>query len=176
LQLGDGVLFGTPLGPSAALSVDVRVRDAARQTVSASHRLVVRPAAAAGDATEWTPQRVADELHAQAVAAHGADLDVAATRARIALLDARLARRRRDRAEIAAAILATATAGVLMSLLIGGLALALAGAALLYTAGPLLLVPARRAEIERLRALLDCGRVDCPRCRRDSADTRFSAS
>ena len=101
LQLGDGLLFGTPLGPSAVLSLDLRVRDSARQTVSASFRLVVRPAAAAGDATEWTPERLADEQHAQAVAAHEADVDVAATRARIAVLERRLARRpldaRRDR-------------------------------------------------------------------------------
>ena len=101
LQLGDGLLFGTPLGPSAALSLDLCVRDAARQTASASFALVVRPAAAAGDATEWTPERLADEQHAQAVAAHEADVDVAATRARIAVLERRVARRpldaRRDR-------------------------------------------------------------------------------
>jgi hypothetical protein len=176
LRLGDGLLFGTPLGPSAVRSVDVRVRDAARQTVSASHRLIVRPAAAAGDATEWTPERLADEQHVQAVAAHEADVDVAATRARIALLEARLARRRRDRAAIAATILAAATVGALLSLLIGVLAIALAGAALVYTIGPALLAPARRAEIERLRALLGCDRVDCPRCQRGSAYTRYSAS
>ncbi len=176
LRLGDGVLFGTPLGPSAVLSVDVRVRDAARRTVSASHRLVVRPAAAAGDATEWTPERLADEQHAQAVTAHEADIDVVATRARIALLGARLARRRRDRAAIAAAILAATTAGALLSWLIGVFAIALAGAALVYAIGPALLAPARRAEIERLRALLGCGRADCPRCHRESAHTRPSAS
>ena len=67
---GDGLLFGTPLGPSAAPPVEVRVRDAARQTASVSLPLVVRPAAAAGDATEWTPERLAEEHHAQAVAAH----------------------------------------------------------------------------------------------------------
>jgi hypothetical protein len=176
LRLGDGVLFGTPLGPSAALSVNVHVHDAARQTVSASHRLVVRPAAAAGDATEWTPERLADEQHAQAVTAHEADIDVVATRARIALLGARLARRRRDRAAIAAAILAATTAGALLSLLIGVFAIAPAGAALVFTIGPALLAPARRAEIERLRALLGCRRADCPRCHRESAHTRHSAS
>jgi hypothetical protein len=176
LQLGDGVLFGTPLGPSAVLSVNVRARDAARQTVSASHRLVVRPAAAAGDATEWTPERLADEQHAQAVAAHEADVDVATTRARIGLLEARLARRRRDRAAIVAAILAATTVGALLSLLIGVLAIALAGAALVYTIGPALLAPARRAEIERLRALLGCGHVACPRCQRESAYTRDATS
>ena len=176
LQLGDGLLFGTPLGPSAVLAVDVRVRDAARQTVSASYRLVVRPAAAAGDATEWTPPRLADEQHAQAVAAHAADVDVAATRARIALLEARLARGRLDRAAIAAAILAVATLGALLSLLIGGLAIALPGAALVYTIGPAFLAPARQAEIERLRPLLGCGRVDCPRCQQGSAYTRDATS
>ena len=51
LQLGDGLLFGTPLGPSAVVSMDLRVRDAARQTASASLPLVVRPASAAGDAS-----------------------------------------------------------------------------------------------------------------------------
>ena len=96
LTLGDGVLFGTPLGPSAVLSLDVRVRDAARQTVTAAYRLVVRPAAAADDASEWSPERLADEQHALSVSAHEADVDVAATRARIALLEARLARRRLD--------------------------------------------------------------------------------
>ena len=100
-------------------SLDVRVRDSARQTVSASYLLVVRPAAAAGDASEWTPERLADEQHAQAVAAHEADVDVAATRARIAVLEARLARRRLDRAAITAAILAAAAVGELLSFLIG---------------------------------------------------------
>ena len=167
LQVGDGLLFGTPLGPSAALSVDVRVRDAARQTVSASFRLVVRPAAAAGDTSEWTPGRLADEQHAQAVAAHEADVDVAATRARIARLERRLARRPLDRAAIAAAILAAAAVGALLSLLIGVVAIALAGMALVSVTGPALLGPARRAEIERLRLLLGCGHVECPRCRRE---------
>ena len=169
LQLGDGVLFGTPLGPSAALSVDVRVRDAARQTVSASFRLVVRPATAAGDATEWTPERLADEQHARAVAAHEADVDVAATRARIAVLERRLARRPLDRAAIAAAILVAAAGAVLLSALVGVVAVALAGAALSYAIGPALLGPARRAELERLRPLLGCGHADCPRCQPASA-------
>ena len=146
LSLGDGVLFGTPLGPSAVLSLDVRVRDAARQTVTASYRLVVRPASAAGDASEWTPERLADEQHALAVTAHEADVDVAATRARIALLEARLAHRRLDRATIAAAILAAATVGTLLSFLIGTLAIVLAGVAIVYTIGPTLLAPSRRAE------------------------------
>jgi hypothetical protein len=164
LSVGDGLLFGTPLGPSAVLSLDVRVRDASRQTVTVSYRLVVRPAAAAGDASEWTPERLAVEQHALAVAAHEADVDVAATRARIALLEAHLAHRRLDRAAIAAAILAAATVGTLLSFLIGTLAVALAGAAMVYTIGPALLAPSRRAELEQLRPLLGCGRVDCPRC------------
>ena len=174
LTLGDGVLFGTPVGPSAVLSLDVRVRDAARQTVTASYRLVVRPAAAAGDASEWTPERLADEQHALAVSAHEADVDVAATRARIALLEARLARRRLDRAAIAAAILAAATVGTLLSFLIGTLAIVLAGVAIVYTIGPALLAPPRRAELEQLRPLLGCGRVDCPRCLRN--DPRAATS
>ena len=119
LQLGDGLLYGTPLGPSAVLSLDLRVRDAARQTASASFTLVVRPAAAAGDATEWTPERLADEQHAQAVAEHEADIDVAATRARIAVLERRLARRPLDPAGIAAAILVAAAVAALLSLLVG---------------------------------------------------------
>jgi hypothetical protein len=93
---------------------------------------------------------------------HAAGIDVAATRARIAALDAR---RTLDRATIAAALLAAATAAALLSLVVGWLAVAPAGAALLYALGPTLLAPARRAEAERLRALLGCGRVDCPRCR-----------
>ena len=168
LQLGDGLLFGTPLGPSAVLSLDVRVRDAARQTVSASYRLVVRPAAAAGDATEWTPERLADEQHAQAVAAHEVDRrggDASADRAAGTAPRAPRARR----AGIAAAILAAAAVAALLSLLMGVLAVALAAAALAYTIGPGLLAPSRRAELERLRRLLGCGRVDCPRCRRASA-------
>jgi hypothetical protein len=44
LELGDGLLFGTPLGPGAAVPVEVRVHDAARQTLSASFPLVVREA------------------------------------------------------------------------------------------------------------------------------------
>lgn len=169
LQLGDGLLFGTPLAPSAVLSVDVRVRDAARQTVSASLRLVVRPAAAAGDATEWTPERLADEQHARAAAAHEADVDVAATRARIAVLERRLARRPLDPDAIAAAILVATAGAALLSVLMGMVAIAFAGAPLVYAIGPALLGPARRAEIERLRALLGCGRVDCPRCQPESA-------
>jgi hypothetical protein len=161
LQLGDGVLFGIPLGPSAVLSVSVRVRDAARQTASACFELLVRPAEAAGDATRWTPARLADAQHAQAVAAHEADVDVAAARARIAVLERRLSRRPPDRAAIAAAILGAAA----LSVLLGGVAVALAGAALSYAIGPALLAPARRAELERLRALLGCGRAGCPRCR-----------
>jgi hypothetical protein len=164
LQLGDGLLFGTPLGPSAVQSVDVRVRDSARQSVSASFQLVVRPATARDDATEWTPERLAAEQHAQAVAAHEADADVAAIRARIAVLETRLARRALDRPAIAAAILAAAAVGTLLSVLIGVLAFALAGAALAYAIGPALLAPARRTELEALRPRLGCGRVDCPRC------------
>jgi hypothetical protein len=167
LQLGDGVLFGTPLGPSAVPSVHVRVRDSARQTVSASFRLVVRPASAAGDVSEWTPERLADEQHARGVAAHEADVDVAAMRARIAVLERRLARRPLDPGAIAASILVAAAGAVLLSTLVGVLAIALAAAALLYAIGPALLGPARRAEIERLRPLLGCGRVGCPRCRQD---------
>jgi hypothetical protein len=175
LRLGDGLLYGTPLGPSAVLSVDVRVRDAARQSVPMSFPLVVRPAAAAGDATEWTPARLADEQHAQAVAAHEADVDVAATRARIALLERRLARGPLEPAPIAAATLGAAVGAFLFSLFMGVVALALAGAALLYALGPALLRPGRRAEIEQLQALLGCGRVDCPRCR-PSATVRSTGS
>lgn len=163
MQLGDGLLFGTPLGPCAVVSVDVRVRDAARQTVSASWPLVVRPAAAAGDATQWTPERLADEQHAGAVAAHQAGVDVAHTRARIAVLERRLGLRSPDRGAIAAVILAAA----LLSALVGVVAIALSGAAVLYAIGPALLGPARRAEIERLSARLGCGRAGCPRCRPD---------
>ena len=152
LRLGDGVLYGTPLGPSAALSVDVRVRDSARQTASASFSLVMRPATAAADATRWTPERLADEQHALAVAAHEAGVDVAATRTRIAVLERRLARRPPDRAGIAAAILAAAAGALLLALLIGAVAIALAGAALLYAIGPALLGPARRAELDRLHS------------------------
>ena len=169
LQLGDGLLFGTPLGPSAVLPLDLRVRDAARQTASASFMLVVRPAAAAGDATEWTPERLADEQHAQAVAAHEADVDVAATRARIAVLERRLARRPLDSAGIAAAILVATAIAALLSFLVGVVAIALAAAALVYAIGPALLAPSRRAELERLRRLLGCGRADCPGCYRESA-------
>jgi hypothetical protein len=111
---------------------------------------------------------LADEQHAAAVAAHEAGSDAAATRARIALLQARLARPVPDRAAIAAAILAAAALASLLSWLIG----LLAGAALIYAIGPALLAPARRAELERLRGLLGCGRVDCARCRQDSAGTR----
>ena len=164
LQLGDGVLFGTPLGPSAATSVHVRVRDSARQSASAWFRLVVRPATAAGDATEWTPERLADEQHARAVAAHEADVDAAPTRTRIAVLERRLARRPLDPAAIAAAILFATAGAVLLSALMGAVAAALAGAALLYATGPALLGPARRAELERLRPLLGCGDADCTRC------------
>lgn len=164
LHLGDGLLFGTPLGPSAVLSVDLRVRDAARQTVSISCRLVLRPAWAAADSTEWTPERLADEQHAHAVTAHQTDVDVAATRARIARLERRLARRPLDAAGIAAAILVATTGATLLSLLIGVAGIALAGTALVYLVGPALRGPARRAEIARLRSLLGCGRVDCPRC------------
>jgi hypothetical protein len=167
LLLGDGLLFGTPVGPSAVLSVDVRVRDAARQTVSASWPLVVRPAAAAGDATQWTPERLADEQHAAAVAAHEAGVDVTGTRARIAVLHRRLARRSPDGAASAAVILAAAAGAVLLSLLVGVVAIALSGAAVLYATGPALLGPARRAEIERLSARLGCGRAGCRRCRPD---------
>ena len=169
LRLGDGVLFGTPLGPSAVMSVDLLVRDSARQAVSACFRLVVRPATAAGDATDWTPERLADEEHARAVAAHEADVDVAATRARIAALERRLTRRPLDPAAIAAAILVAAAGAVLLSALVGVVAAVLAGAALLYAIGPALLGPARRAEIERLRPLLGCGHADCPRCQPASA-------
>jgi hypothetical protein len=164
LQLGDGLLFGTPHGPSAVLSVDVRVRDAARQTACASFPLLVRPAAAAGDATQWTPERLAGEAHARAVAAHQAGVDVAATRARIALLERRLARRPPDRAAIAAAILGELAGAAVLSAFVGVTAIAPAGAALAYTIGPALLAPGRRAEIERLRARLGCGRAGCPRC------------
>jgi hypothetical protein len=148
--------------------VDVRVRDAARQTVSGSFRLVVRPAAAAGDATEWTPERLADEQHAQAVAAHEANVDVAATRARIAVLERRLARRPLEPAAVAAAILVAAAGACLLSLLMGVVAIGLAGAALLCAIGPPLLGPGRRVELERLRSRLGCGRVDCARCRPES--------
>ena len=164
LQLGDGLLFGTPLGPSAVVSLDLRVRDAARQTATASLPLVVRPAAAAGDESEWTPERLAGELHAQAVAAHEAGVDAAATRARIAVLERRLARRPLDPAGIAAAILVATAVAALLSLLVGVVAIAPAGAALAYAIGPALLGPARRAELERLRPLLGCGRAECPRC------------
>jgi hypothetical protein len=164
LQLSDGVIFGTPLGPSQACSLDVRVRDAARQSVCTSYTLVVRPATAAGDASEWTPERLADEQHAQAVAAHESGIDVAATRARIALLQARVTRGALDRAAIAAAILSATTAAWLLTSLIGPLSIALAGAALMYGIGPALLAPARRAELERLRSLLGCGCADCSRC------------
>ena len=170
LQLGDGLLYGTPLGPSAVLSLDLHVRDAARQTASASLTLVVRPATAAGDATEWTPERLADEQHALAVAEHEADIDVAATRARIAVLERRLARRPLDPAGIAAAILAATAVAALLSSLVGVVAIAIAGAALGYAIGPALLAPARRAELEWLRPFLGCGRPECPRCRRESAD------
>src|SRR3954452_23494230 len=169
LKLGDGLLFGTPQGPSAALSLRLRVRDAARQTASASLSLVVRPAAAAGDRTEWTAQRLADEQHAQAVAAHQADVDVAAARAQIAVLERRLARRSLDRAGIAAAILASAAGAALLSFLVGVLAIALAALALICAIGPALLGPARQAELERLQALLCCGRADCARCRQERA-------
>ena len=169
LQLGDGLLFGTPLGPSAALSVDVRVRDSARQTACASFQLVVRPATSAGDATEWTPERLADEQHARAVAAHEADIDGAALRARIAVLERRLARRPLDPSALAAAIIVAAAGAILLSVLMGLVAIALAAAALLYAIGPTLLGPTRRAEIERLRTLLGCGGVDCPRCQPESA-------
>jgi hypothetical protein len=176
LQLGDGLLFGTPLGPSAVVSVDVRVRDAARQTAFASFPLVLRPAAAAGDTTHWTPERLADEQHAQAEAAHQAGIDVAATQARIAALERRLARRPRDPASIAAALFGTAAGAAVLSMLVGVLAIALAGAALSYTLGPALLGPARRAEIERLRALLGCGSADCPRCHGERASGRAVAA
>ena len=168
LQLGDGVLYGTPVGPSAVLSLDLRVRDSARQTVSARYRLVVRPAAAAGDPTEWTPERLADEQHAQAVAAREADIDVAATRARIAVLERRLARRRPDAAGLAAAILVAMAASALLSYLVGVAALALVAATLVDAIGPGLLAPSRRAELERLRRLLGCGHAGCPGCYRES--------
>ena len=170
LQLEDGLLRGTPLGPVEVRSMDVRVRDAACRTVSASYRLVVRPSAAAGDVTEWTPARLADEQHAEAVAAHEAGIDAAATRTRIALLQARLTRPVPDRAAITAAILAAATIAALLSWVIGLLAIALAGVALMSAIAPALLAPARRAELERLRPLLGCGRVDCARCRQDPRD------
>jgi hypothetical protein len=48
-------------------------------------------------------------------------------------------------------------------------AIALAGAALVYAIGPALLGPARRAELERLRTHLGCGRAECPRCQQESA-------
>lgn len=175
LQLGDGLLFGVPLGPSAALSVSLSVRDAARQTASASLGLVVRPAEAADDTTHWTPDRLAAEEHAQAVAAHESDVDVAATRARIGRLERRLARRPLDRAAIAAASLGAAAGAAVLSMLVGAIALVLAGVALSYTIGPSVLAPARRAEIERLRALLGCGRAGCPRCPPVSDDHRASA-
>ena len=89
---------------------------------------------------------------------------MAATRARIAVLQRRLARRPLDRAGIAAAILVAAAVAALLSLLVGVAAIALAGAALAYAIGPALLAPARRAELERLRPLLGCGHADCPRC------------
>jgi Putative Ig domain len=165
LQWGDGVLFGTPRGPSAALSVEVLVRDAARQTARASCVLVVRPAAAAGDATQWTPDRLADELHAEAVRAHEAGLDVAATRARIAVLERRLARGLRGHDALAAAILGTAAGATVLALLVGAIAIALAATAVIYIIGPALLAPARRTEIDRLRARLGCGRAGCARCR-----------
>jgi hypothetical protein len=169
LQLGDGLLFGTPLGPSAVLPLDLRVRDSARQISSASLMLVVRPAAAAGDATEWTPQRLANEQHAQAVFGHEADIDVAATRARIAMLERRVARRPLDAAAIAAAILFSIAIAALLSFLVGVIAIALAAATLTYTIGPGFLARSRRAELEGLRRLLGCGRADCPDCYRGSA-------
>jgi hypothetical protein len=166
LRLGDGLLYGTPLGPSGSMSVELRVRDAARQAASASFRLVVRPAAAAGDPTEWTPERLADEQHARDVAAHQQGLDAAATRARIAVLERRLAP---GPTSIAAATLVGASVAALASWFVGLLAIALAAPALAYAISPALLAPARRAELERLQERLGCGRSDCPRCRPRSA-------
>jgi hypothetical protein len=156
LQLGDGLLFGTPLGPSACVSLELEVRDAARQRVTAVFELVVRPAWAAADVTEWTPER----LHDEQVARREAGVD----RARIAWLRRRLARRPLDRNAIAATILVTATAAALLVLLVGMLAVAPAAAALAYAIGPALLAPARREELERLESLLGCGRAGCARC------------
>lgn len=101
------------------------------------------------------------------MAAHEAGVDVTATRARIAALQRRAARRPLDPAEIAAALLGTAAAAAVLSLLVGVAAVAPAAAALSYIAGPAALAPARRAEIARLRALLGCGCASCPRCRPD---------
>ena len=176
LKLGDGLLFGTPLGPSAALSLDLHVRDAARQTASVSLPLIVRPAAAAGDATEWTAERLADKAHAQAVAAHEADVDVAATRTRIAALERRLARRPLERAEIASAILVAAAAAALVSLVVGVVAVALAATALMYAIGPALLGPARQARLERLESLLGCSSAGCARCRAELIGRRPAPS
>ena len=92
------------------------------------------------------------------------------------MLERRLARRPLDSAEIAAAILVAAAIAALLSLLVGVLAIALAGAALVCAIGPALLAPGRRAELERLRPLLGCGRAECSRCQRDSPSTRDSAS
>jgi hypothetical protein len=139
LHLGDGVLFGTPRGPSAVLSVDVCVRDAARQSLSASFLLIVRPAATAGDATEWTPARLVDE----------AGIDLAATQARIAVLEPHLARRPPDRAAIAAAILGAAAAAAVLSSLIGLAGIGLAGAGLLYVIRAAFRGPARRETLPR---------------------------
>jgi hypothetical protein len=164
LVVEDGVLFGTPLGPSEALAVDVGVRDAARQRATASYAVVVRPASAAGDESEWTPERLADEQHAYAVIRHEAGVDVAATRARIALLRARVARRPLARDQFAALILVAGLAGALLSLFLGAFAVMPPAAALAYAIGPAVLRRARLDELERLEPLLGCGRRDCPRC------------
>jgi len=159
LQLGDGLLYGTPLGPSAVLSVHVRVRDSARLRAERELTLVVRPRSAAGDATQWTPERLADEHHAQRVAQHEAGIDVPATRARIETLERRLARRRLEPAAIAAGVLLVA-ATALLSLI----AAAVLAAALAYLLAPTLVAPSRQAELERLQERLGCGDPDCPRC------------
>jgi hypothetical protein len=159
LQLGNGLLFGTPLGPSATVLVHVRVRDSARLRAERELTLVVRPRAAAGDATQWTPERLADEHHAQRVAAHETGIDAPATRARVATLERRLARRRVEPAAIAAAVLVVAAAALLSLVLAAVLA-----AALMYLLAPTLLAPTRQAQLERLQERLGCGDPDCPRC------------
>ncbi len=159
LQLGDGLLYGTPLGPSAVLSVHVRVRDSARLRAERELTLVVRPRTAAGDATQWTPERLAEEHHAQRVASHQAGIDAPATRARIETLERRLARRRLEPPAIAAGVLVVAAAA-LLSLILG----AVLAVALLYLIAPTLLAPSRQAERARLRQRLGCGDPECPRC------------
>src|SRR5262249_1298893 len=148
----------------AAVSVEIGVRDGARQRVTATYDLVVRPASAAGDTIEWTRDRLAEVKHAYVVTRHEAGVDVAAVRARTARLRVRVARRPRERNQLAAVVLAAAAVRAAGSWLFGALAILVVATALAYAIGPALLAPARRDELERLEALLGCGRPDCPRC------------